>query len=117
MAAVASESMSIWAVATVEGRGTRSGRTQHAQDAADHPVELGPFGGELPPPGRGQRVVAGAAVVLRNAPRRRRPAVDEDPLESGVERALTDLQDVVRRQPQVLDDAIAVLRPVRERLQ
>ena len=39
------------------------------------------------------------------------------PLQRRVERALADLQDVLRREPQVLDDAVAVLRPAEQGLE
>ena len=84
---------------------------QHALDRADHAIELGAFGGELPAAGGGERVVAGAAVVLRRAPLGLHPAVEQQPLERGIQRALADLQHVVRRQAQVLDDAVAMLGP------
>ncbi len=68
-------------------------------------------------PGRGEVVVARAAVVLRRAPSRLGPAVQEQALQGGVQRALADGEHVSRRQPQVFDDPVAVLGAVRQRLQ
>ena len=90
---------------------------QHALDHADHAVELGVFGRQLPAAGGGQRVVARAAVVLRRAPLGLHPAVEQQPLERRIQRTLPDPEHVVRRHPQVLDDAVAVLGAWPERLQ
>ena len=62
-------------------------------------------------PGGRQRVVARAAVVLRRAPLRLDPAVQQQPLQRGVERALADLQHFLRQHLEPLRDAVAVQRP------
>ena len=79
-----------------------SRRPQHALDRADHAVELGMFGGELPAAGGGERVVARAAVVLRRAPLGLHAAIEQQPLERRIQRTLPNPQHVVRRQAQVL---------------
>ena len=94
-----------------------SGRPQHALNRANHAVELGAFGGKLFAARGGECVVAGAAIVLRRTPFGLHPAVEEQPLERGIQRTLADAQHVVGRQTQVLDDAIAMLRSADERLQ
>jgi hypothetical protein len=64
-----------------------------------------------------ERVVAGAAIVLGRAPFALHPAVEEQPLERGIQRTLADAQHVVGGQAQVFDDAIAMLRTTDTRLQ
>src|SRR4030095_10439444 len=92
-------------------------RRQHALDRAHHSVELGALGGQLFPSGSRELVIAGASVVLRGAPLGLYPAVDQEALQRGIQRALSDSQDIVRGQAQVLDDAVAVFRAADERLQ
>src|SRR5688572_13916210 len=94
-----------------------SGRPQHTLDRADHAIELSEFGGELPAARGGERVVARAAVVLRRTPLGLYPVVEQQPLERGIQRTLADCQNIIRRQPQVLDDAVAVFGSAPERFQ
>src|SRR5687767_4298570 len=93
-----------------------SGR-QHALDRTDHAIELGLFGGKLPPAGGRERVEARATVVLRGPPLGLDAAIQQEPLERWIQCALPDPQHVIGRQPQVLDDAVTVFGTARERLQ
>src|SRR5690349_16205336 len=98
-------------------RSDLSGRSQHALDHTNHAIELGAFGGELTAAGGGERVIARASVVLRRSPRSLHPAVEQQPLERGIQCALANSQHIIRRLAQMLDDAVAVLGTWRERLQ
>jgi hypothetical protein len=64
-------------------------------DRRDQAVELLALGGELFATERRQRVVARAPVVLGGAPLGVDPAVQQQPLQRRVQRALADLQHVV----------------------
>ena len=61
----------------------------------DECVELLALGRKTSSPGGGERVVAGAAVVLRRAPGRLDPAVQQEPLQRRLERALPHLEHIV----------------------
>ena len=56
-------------------------------------------------------VVPGSPIGLGEAPFRFCPAVQQQPLEGRIQRALADVQHVSGRHPEVLDDRVAVLRP------
>src|SRR5712692_2514112 len=90
---------------------------QDLVNGADQPIEFLPFGCELPAARRRERVKARAAVVLRGAPLPLHPSIEEQPLERRVQRALADLQHLVRRGPDVLGDAVAVHRTPDEGLE
>ena len=100
-------------------RSARSVRTprKSAQPASVTKETFSALGRQLTAAGRRQRVVARAAVVLGRAPFSPRPAVDQQPLERGVQRAFTNGEHVGGREPQMLNDAVAVLRAADERLQ
>ena len=63
------------------------------------------------------RVVAGAPVVVRHPPLGLHPAVQQQPLQRRVERALADQEHLVRGGAQMLGDAVAVRLAAHERLQ
>ena len=65
----------------------------------------------------GDGVVARAAVVLRRAPFRADPAVEQQPLQRRIQRALADLQHIGGQQADAVGDAVAVLRAARQRPQ
>ena len=90
---------------------------QDAVDGEDDPVELVALVRQLRPAGRGQRVEARAPVVLGRAPGGLDPAVQQQPLQGRIQRALAHLQHVVGDGLQVVGDAVAVLRPGGEGLQ
>src|SRR4029078_13501359 len=94
-----------------------SGGPQHTLYRADHAVELRTLGSELPAAAWRQRVIPRAAVVLRRAPLGLHPAIHQKPLQRPIERSLTDGQDIVRGEAEVLDDTVAMPRAGHERLQ
>src|SRR5687768_17650225 len=69
------------------------------------------------PAGLRDRVEARAAIVLRESPLRRDPAVVLEPPQGRVERALLDAKDVVGGAFHPPRDAVAVSRPAEQRLQ
>src|SRR5205823_4317495 len=76
-----------------------------------------PFSRQLLSSGSRERVIPRPPVVLRCAPLGRDPSVQQQPLEGWVERALTDLEDILGEGFQILRDAVAVLRAPRERFE
>src|SRR6185436_2148442 len=97
--------------------GGSSGGFEHLLNGKDETLELGALGAEPFLAGRGQRVVAGAAIVLRRAPLGFHPSVQQQPLQRGVERAFADLQHVLRHDLEPVGDAVAMQRPGDERAQ
>src|SRR2546429_7713163 len=65
----------------------------------------------------GERVIAGAPVVLGDAPFALDPGGEQQPLQRRIERALADLQHVLRQDFQPLGDAVARRRAGDERPQ
>ena len=94
---------------------TGSAGFEDALYRADQPVELAPLVPKAFPPGGRQRVVAGPPVVLRRAPLRLYPAVDEQALKRRIERALADLKDVLGYLAKTLGDAVPVQLPPQQR--
>src|SRR5262245_13065417 len=92
-------------------------RCEYALDGTHHAIELGAFGGELPAAGSGQRVEARSPVVLRRAPLRLHPTIEEQALKRRIQRTLANRQHIVRGQAQVLDDGVSVLGAADERFQ
>jgi len=75
------------------------------------------FGLELPAPKRAEPVKLGATVVVRRAPRGQQPASHFQAMQGRIQRALFDLQHVIRRTLDELRDAVAVQRSAAERLE
>src|SRR6478672_5537151 len=85
-----------------------SGETQHGVDGADHALELFLLVRELLASRCRERVEACAPIVLRRSPLGAHMTVEEQTLQRGVERALSNLQDVARDLTQALRDAVPV---------
>src|SRR5205823_1983936 len=80
-------------------------------------VELSPLRSELFASVRGQRVIPGAAVVLGRSPLGRDVSVEQQSLQSRVERTLAHLEHVRGNQLQMLGDAVTVHPSTRQRSQ
>src|SRR5439155_5421254 len=87
-----------------------SRRLDHPGDGAGHAVELRDLGGQLLTSGRREPVEASAPVSVCLAPLACHPAFDQNPLQSGIEGALLDLEDVLRPCLDVFGDPVAVQR-------
>src|SRR5579863_6632385 len=86
-------------------------RRPHDQlDGSDHFVEGGRFRFQLLPARRSQAIEPGAAVVVRHAPLRLQPALDQHAVQRRVERAVFDLQVAFGPLPDSLGDAVAMQR-------
>src|SRR5690348_18434886 len=92
-----------------------SGEAQHGADRAGDLLVLLLLDCELLPAGRRERVETGAAVVLRRAPLAADVAVEQESLQRGVQRALTNLEDLTRDLAQSLRNPVAVHRPALKR--
>src|SRR5215469_15018461 len=88
---------------------------QHLLNRADHALEVFALALQLLPSGRCQRVIAGTAVIFGGAPLRLHPAVQQEPLERRIKRALTHDEEVFRDHLQMLRDAVAVFRAPAQR--
>lgn len=86
-----------------------------AGDSGNHLFKVRAFGGELLATGGGEGVVAGATVGVRPAPFGFDPALQEEALEGGVQRAFFDGEDFVGQSFDGERDAVAVERSARER--
>ena len=71
-------------------------RLNHTVDGADDAVELRYFAGKLLATGCGDFVVASATIAGSGAPLGGGPALEEDALQRGVERAFLHLKDIFR---------------------
>ena len=67
--------------------------------------------------GRRERVVTGAPVVFRRAPLGLHPSFGQQALQSRVERAFSDVQDIARKAPEPLRDRVPVQGASDKRLQ
>src|ERR1700722_6840188 len=85
-----------------------SDRLDHAGYGSDYALELRCFDGDLLAAGRGQLVIARAAVSGGDAPLCGHPALDEHALQRRVQRTLFDLQNVVGDALNGVGDLIAV---------
>jgi len=94
-----------------------SGQSEHALNGADETLELVALGVESLASRRRQRVIPGTPIVFGRSPFGLHPAVQEEPLQRGVQRALADLEDVLRHGLEALRDGVAVERPAHERPQ
>jgi len=94
-----------------------SGRLANFSDCQGKPVPVRLFYGELPLASPGQPVEFGAASGLVHFPPGPYPSAIFDSVESGVERALFDLEQIIGDLAQALDDAIAVKRAKRQRFE
>src|ERR1700759_574578 len=81
---------------------------KHASDAGDELVELREFGAELFAAGGSERVKAGAAIRFGHFPFGFDPALKEEALQRGIERAFFDSEDVLRDALDGERDAVAV---------
>ena len=73
-------------------------------------IEAGALGRQVLAAARRQRVVARPAVVVGRGPLGFDVVVEEQPLQRWIERALANLQDVIRQLPLPLRDAVPVQR-------
>src|SRR5437016_13706528 len=64
-----------------------------------------------------ERVIARAPVTLRSPPLGFDPSIEQQSLQRGVERALADLEHIVRHGLEVLGDAVPVHPSTGERLE
>src|SRR5262245_52356422 len=92
-----------------------SGLLQHEADTARQAIPRRLFLFETLLAGLRQSIEARAAVVLGRAPVGGDPALAFEALQSGVERALLDLQDLVRQLADALRNRPAVQRLERDR--
>src|SRR5215211_984915 len=91
-----------------------SGVLENVLNREDDALELVALGRELLASGGGERVVPRPAIVLRDAPLGFDVAVEEEALQRGIERALTDSQHVVRELAHSTADAVAMHRATNE---
>src|SRR5581483_385763 len=88
-----------------------SGSLPHLGDGQHQAIPARLFGFELFAPGPRQLVELGAAPGLVRIPVGSHPALLLDAVERRVERALLDVEHLVRHLADALDDAIAMQRP------
>ena len=84
-------------------------------DGDDNPIELLTLRGELLASGRGQRVETRAPVVLGRFPLGLDPALQQQSLKRGTERAFADVKYFVGHGLQIPGDPVAVHRTCDER--
>src|ERR1700733_155398 len=83
---------------------------KHAGDGGDELVELRKFGAELFASGGGERIEAGAAIRFGHFPFGFDPALKEEALEGGIERAFFYGQNLLRDALDGERDAVTVQR-------
>ena len=88
----------------------RPRQLHHAADGGGHAFPLAGFHRQLPASGRREPVVLGPPAQLRDGPLGFDPALVLEAMERRVERALIDLQDVLRDLLDALRDRPAVQR-------
>src|ERR1044071_10256626 len=88
-----------------------SGIPENEMHRGDDSLEFLLLGGELFPPGGGQGVVAGAAVVLGLPPVGLDVTVEREALQGGVEGAFAHLEDGFGQVTDALGDAVAGVGP------
>src|SRR5216683_3932160 len=93
------------------------GGSQDAVDGADELIPPAGLFGQLPAPGGSQPVIAGLAIVFRRAPERRDPGAILQAMQSRVERAVLDLQNLIRAMLDHVSDGVSVRRAKSQRLQ
>src|SRR4051812_29209515 len=94
--------------------GGRLRELQHVLDREHDSLELLSLCNELLLAGRGERVVARAPIVLGRPPFRLHPAVEQQPLQRWIERALADTEHVFGELANAARDAVAVHRLAEE---
>src|ERR1700723_417189 len=90
---------------------------QYPANRRDHPFELRQLHSQLFPARRGQRVVARPPFRLRFLPLRLHPPLQQQTLQSGIQRSLFDRQQIVGETLDGQRDPVAVQRRARKRLQ
>src|SRR4051812_24544660 len=92
-------------------------RAQHEANRRRQPVPVGALAFELPPAATRQVVELGVAPGLARLPLGLQPPARLEAMERRVQRALLNLQHVLRHLLQALGDGVAVQRPERDDLQ
>src|SRR5712692_5356808 len=92
-------------------------RTENARDRFSNPLPTGMLRREMPPARGGQAVKFCAPVICGSSPFAFDPSFLQEPLERGIERAVLDLENVLRGLLDELGDAVAVHRPPAKRAQ
>src|SRR5215469_13569771 len=90
------------------------------ENTGDYSGHVGPFGGlglELARTGSGERVKAGAAIVLRLTPRALDPAPALKTIDSGVKGTLQDFEALAGNLLDAQQDAVAMQRTERDCLE
>src|SRR3981189_697474 len=101
-------------------RGGASLTRRLVENAGDDSGHVGPFGGlglELTRTGSGERVKAGAAIVLRNTPLAFDPAPALKTIDGNVEGTLQDFEALAGDLLDAQQDAVAMQRTDRDRLE
>src|SRR6266852_6390145 len=92
-------------------------RAENASDGFSNPLPTGMFRREVPPARGGQAVKFCAPVICGSSPFGFDPSFLQEPLERRVERAVLDLENVLRGLLDELGDAVAMHRPPAKRAQ
>lgn len=83
-------------------------RVEDLVNGENQPIELLALGSELPAACDCERIEASATVIFGRAPLGLDPAIEEEPLQRGIERALANLQYVLGNLSKALRDPVSM---------